>query len=149
MTIQISVLDNFWSILIFIFLGGAPLRASLKNVKNLRIWKVTPVTSYNTQFLLKNLFVLSKIGCLQKNRAQYLHFWPSYSNFKFERKVLFSSKRWSDSPYLKGIRKFSKLKLLKKEKEDTTKHYWPALVYIIVLNQGIVWPYLAITQLST
>ena len=65
MTIQISVLENFWSILILIF-GGAPLGAPRKKFKNLKIWKVTPVTSYNIQFLLKNLFVLSKIGCLQK-----------------------------------------------------------------------------------
>ena len=50
---------------------------------------MTPLTSHNTQFLLKNLFVLSKIGCLQKkNRAQYLHFWQGYGNFKFERKKL-------------------------------------------------------------
>ena len=78
-----------------------------------------PRDPHNTQLILSAI----KNRMFAKNRAQYLNFWPSYSNFKFERKVLFSSKRWSDSPYLKGIRKFSKLKLLKKEKEDTTKHY--------------------------
>ena len=58
MTIQISVLDKFWSILILIFFGGATQRAPQKIFKNLKIWKVTQVTPYNTQFLLKNLLVL-------------------------------------------------------------------------------------------
>ena len=49
------------------------------------------MTSNNTEFLMKNLFVLSRIGCLQKNRAQNIHFWPSDINFKFERKKYFSS----------------------------------------------------------
>ena len=73
MTIQISVLDNFWSILISIFFGGTPLRTPWKKFKNLKIWKVIPVTPYNTQFLLMNLFVLSRIGCLQKTRAQNIY----------------------------------------------------------------------------
>ena len=81
MTFHFSVLDNFWLILILIFWGG----------KNVRIWKVTPVTTYDTQFLSKNLFVLSKLGCLQETRAQYPHFWSSYSNFKFERNNYFFS----------------------------------------------------------
>ena len=59
MTFHFSVLDNFWLILILIFWGG----------KNVRIWKVTPMTTYDTQFLSKNLFVLSKLGCLQETRA--------------------------------------------------------------------------------
>ena len=49
------------------------------------------MTPYNTKFLLKNRFVLSKVGCLQKNRAQYFYCSPSYSNFKFERKMNFFS----------------------------------------------------------
>ena len=53
--------------------------------------KSDPRDPYNTLFLLKNLFVLSKLGCLQETRAQYLHFWSSYSNFKFERKNYFIS----------------------------------------------------------
>ena len=55
MTFQISVLFNFWSILILIFWGGAPLRALKKNVR-----KGTPMIPYNTQFLLKNLFCYQK-----------------------------------------------------------------------------------------
>ena len=65
MTFQFSVLDNFWSILILIFLGGNP-----KKFENVRIWKVTPVTTYDTQFISKNLFVQSNLGCLQETRAQ-------------------------------------------------------------------------------
>ena len=34
-----------------------------------RTWVGTPVTSFNTLFLLKNLFVLSRKGYLQKKTA--------------------------------------------------------------------------------
>ena len=38
MTIQISVLDNFWSILTLIFLGGAPLEPpeKIQEPKNMK-----------------------------------------------------------------------------------------------------------------
>ena len=65
-TFHFSVLDNFWSILILIFLGGSLLRTPGKKFKNLKIWKVTPVTTYNSIFLVKNLFVQSKLGFLGK-----------------------------------------------------------------------------------
>ena len=64
MTFQFRVLDNYWSILILMFLGRAPLRPPIKKFKNLKIWKVTPVTTYNSIFLVKNLFVQSKLGFL-------------------------------------------------------------------------------------
>ena len=66
MTFQFRVLDNYWSILILMFLGRAPLRPPIKKFKNLKIWKVTPVTTYNSIFLVKNLFVQSKLGFLGK-----------------------------------------------------------------------------------
>ena len=60
-TFQFSVLNNFWSILILIlfFLGGGECypKSPPKKFKNRKKWKVSPVTSYNTQFLLKNLFM--------------------------------------------------------------------------------------------
>ena len=49
--------------------------------------KSDPMTPYNNQLALNNLIVLSKIGSLQKYRAQYFYFWPGYSNFKFERNI--------------------------------------------------------------
>ena len=48
--------------------------------KNLNKWKVTPMTTYNTQFFFKNLFVLSNIGYFQKDTA---YFWTGDSIFKF------------------------------------------------------------------
>ena len=76
----LTAFGQFW---IPFFWEGATLKAPRKEFKILKLWKVTPVTSLNAQFLLKNLFMLSNIGGLQKIRAQYLHW---YSNFKFERK---------------------------------------------------------------
>ena len=54
MTIQISVLDNFWSIFILI--------------------------------LFEESFCAIKNIMFAKNIAQNIHFWPSYSNLKFEKK---------------------------------------------------------------
>ena len=73
MTIQISFLDSFWSILISIFLGGCPPISPRKKIEEPKNMESDPSDPYNTQFLLKNLFVLSRIGCLQKNRAQNIY----------------------------------------------------------------------------
>ena len=53
-----------------IFLGGTPRSGPLKILKLQNFQKVTPMTSYNPIFLLQNHLVLSKLGCLQKTRAQ-------------------------------------------------------------------------------
>ena len=39
------------------------------------------MTSYNPIFLLQNQLVLSKLGCLQKTRAQNIDIWPNGGHF--------------------------------------------------------------------
>ena len=39
------------------------------------------MTSYNPIFLLQNQLVLSKLGCLQKTRAQNIEIWPNGGHF--------------------------------------------------------------------
>ena len=81
MTFQFRVLDNYWSILILMFLGRAPLRPPIKKFKNLKIWKVTPVTTYNSIFLVKNLFVQSKLGFLGKKQSSFFSFLAELKQF--------------------------------------------------------------------
>ena len=69
MTFQISVLDNFYSILIQIFFGGWPPKSPRKKFKNLKIWKVTHVTPYNTQFVLKKSFCAIKTRMFAKKQS--------------------------------------------------------------------------------
>ena len=66
-----------------IFLGGYPPYGPLKN-KASQKWR--PMTAHNPYFLLQNPILLSKWGCLQKTRPQYLKNWLSYSHIKFEKK---------------------------------------------------------------
>ena len=40
------------------------------------------MTSYNPTFLLQNQLVLSKLGCLQKTRAQNIEIWPNGGHFR-------------------------------------------------------------------
>ena len=39
------------------------------------------MTSYNPIFLLQNQLLLSKLGCLQKTRAQNIDIWPNGGHF--------------------------------------------------------------------
>ena len=54
----------------FQFFWGDLQNSPRKNLKNLKFSKMGPLTPYNTPFLLHNPVVWSKIGCLQKTRAQ-------------------------------------------------------------------------------
>ena len=67
------------------FLGGYPHYGPLKN-KASQKWR--PMTAHNPYFLLQNPILLSKWGCLQKTRPQYLKNWMSYRHIKFEKKFL-------------------------------------------------------------
>ena len=40
------------------------------------------MTSYNPIFLLQNQLVLSKLGCLQKTRAENIEIWPNGGHFR-------------------------------------------------------------------
>ena len=77
MTFQIRDLSDIWSILISSFFGGYPG----KKFRNLKMTKVTPATSYNTQFIIAESLGAVKNRMIAKTRAEYLHDWPSYSNF--------------------------------------------------------------------
>ena len=68
-----------------IFLGGYPPYGPLKN-KASQKWR--PMNAHNPYFSLQNPILLSKWGCLQKTRPQYLKNWLSYSHIKFEKNFL-------------------------------------------------------------
>ena len=56
-------------------------KMTLKISKFQKCQNCPQMTSYNTIFLLLNQLVLSKWGCLQKNRAQNIKIWPNGSHF--------------------------------------------------------------------
>ena len=77
-----------------IFLGEYPPYGPLKNEASQK-WR--PMTTHNPYFLLQNPILLSKWGCLQKTRPQYLKNWLSYSHIKFENFFLkFFQKFWEN-----------------------------------------------------
>ena len=57
------------------------------------------MTSYNPIFLLQNQLVLSKLGCLQKFRAQNIEIWPNGRHFRDDEGFL----RISENLFLKFI----------------------------------------------
>ena len=46
------------------------------------------MTSYNPIFLLQNQLVLSKLGCLQKTKAQNIEIWPNGEHFRDDEGLL-------------------------------------------------------------
>ena len=81
LTFPIYLFTNKISKKNWIFLGGYPPYGPSKNEASQK-WR--PMTAHNPYFLLQNPILLSKWGCLQKTRPQYLKNWLSYSHFKFE-----------------------------------------------------------------
>ena len=73
-----------------IFWGNPPVRAPLK-FQNFKIFKKwPPMTFYNPIFLLQNHLVLSKLGCLQKTRAQNIEIWTNGGHFCDDKGFLWS-----------------------------------------------------------
>ena len=90
MTFIIWVLNKLWWKFFFYFFGGTPRSGPLKILKSQNFQKVTPMTSYNPIFLLQNHLVLSKLGCLQKTRAQNIKIWTNGGHFCNDKGFLWS-----------------------------------------------------------
>ena len=86
------------------FLGETPRSGPLKILKLQNFQKVTPMTSYNPIFLLQNRLVLSKLGWLQKTRAQKIKIWTNGGYFCDDKEFLWSPrlifKKFISRPFL-------------------------------------------------
>ena len=72
--------QTFWTV----FFGVHPFLP-------LKVWclqKWGPKHCIWTHFLLQDTFLLTKWGCLQESRAQYVKNWPRYEGFKIEKKTI-------------------------------------------------------------
>ena len=85
------------------FFGGTPRSGPLKILKLQNFQKVTPMTSYNPIFLLQNHLVLSKLGCLQKTRAQNIKIWTNGGHFCNDKGFLWSPRSIFKKNYFSAI----------------------------------------------
>ena len=90
MTFIIWVSGNLWWKKKKIGGGGTPRSGPLKILKFQNFQKMTPMTPYNPIFLLQNHLVLSKLGCLQKTRAQNIKIWTNGGHFCDDKGFLWS-----------------------------------------------------------
>ena len=81
LTFPITGIDSVWRKKKFKFWGGTPRTGPRKISKFQNFQKWPHMTSYNPTFLLQNQLVLSKLGCLQKTRAQNIDIWPNGGHF--------------------------------------------------------------------